>query len=153
MFKILLVEDNEMNRDMLARRLERKGYEVVIAIDGQEAVRMAQSLTPDLILMDIRLPVMDGWEAMQRIKTMPETQSIPIIALTAHAMSTDRDKCLNAGCDDYATKPIDRETLISLVAERAAIGLGQTELESGSQITPAEAVPGPGDAPGDPVAG
>ena len=112
MFKILLVEDNEMNRDMLARRLERKGYEVVIAIDGQEAVRMAQSLTPDLILMDIRLPVMDGWEAMQRIKTMPETQSIPIIALTAHAMAGDMEKCLDAGCDDYDTKPIDLPRLL-----------------------------------------
>jgi len=112
MFKILLVEDNEMNRDMLARRLERKGYEVVIAIDGQEAVRMAQSLTPDLILMDIRLPVMDGWEAMQRIKTMPETQSIPIIALTAHAMAGDMEKCMDAGCDDYDTKPIDLSRLL-----------------------------------------
>mgnify|MGYP003703099363 FL=1 len=112
MFKILLVEDNEMNRDMLARRLERKGYEVVIAIDGQEAVRMAQSLTPDLILMDIRLPVMDGWEAMRRIKTMPETQSIPIIALTAHAMAGDMEKCMDAGCDDYDTKPIDLSRLL-----------------------------------------
>lgn len=113
MFKILLVEDNEMNRDMLTRRLERKGYEVVIAIDGQEAVRMAQSLTPDLILMDIRLPVMDGWEAMQRIKTMPEMQSIPIIALTAHAMAGDMEKCLDAGCDDYDTKPIDLSRLLA----------------------------------------
>ena len=112
MFKILLVEDNEMNRDMLARRLERKGYEVVIAIDGQEAVRMAQSLTPDLILMDIRLPVMDGWEAMRRIKIIPETQSIPIIALTAHAMAGDMEKCLDAGCDDYDTKPIDLPRLL-----------------------------------------
>lgn len=112
MFKILLVEDNEMNRDMLARRLERKGYEVVIAIDGQEAVRMAQSLTPDLILMDIRLPVMDGWEAMRQIKIIPETQSIPIIALTAHAMAGDMEKCLDAGCDDYDTKPIDLPRLL-----------------------------------------
>ena len=112
MFKILLVEDNEMNRDMLARRLERKGYEVVIAIDGQEAVRMAQSLTPDLILMDIRLPVMDGWEAMRRIKIIPEMQSIPIIALTAHAMAGDMEKCLDAGCDDYDTKPIDLPRLL-----------------------------------------
>jgi CheY-like chemotaxis protein len=112
MFKILLVEDNEMNRDMLARRLERKGYEVVIAIDGQEAVRMAQSLTPDLILMDIRLPVMDGWEAMRRIKIIPKMQSIPIIALTAHAMAGDMEKCLDAGCDDYDTKPIDLPRLL-----------------------------------------
>ena len=112
MFKILLVEDNEMNRDMLARRLERKGYEMVIAIDGQEAVRMAQSLTPDLILMDIRLPVMDGWEAMRRIKIIPKMQSIPIIALTAHAMAGDMEKCLDAGCDDYDTKPIDLPRLL-----------------------------------------
>jgi two-component system cell cycle response regulator DivK len=112
MFKILLVEDNEMNRDMLARRLQRKGYEVVIAVDGEEAVRMAQSQAPDLILMDIRLPVMDGWEAMRRIKIMPETQSIPIIALTAHAMAGDMEKCVEAGCDDYDTKPIDLSRLL-----------------------------------------
>jgi len=112
MFKILLVEDNEMNRDMLSRRLQRKGYEVVIAVDGEEAVRMAQSQAPDLILMDIRLPVMDGWEAMRRIKIMPETQSIPIIALTAHAMAGDMEKCVEAGCDDYDTKPIDLPRLL-----------------------------------------
>jgi CheY-like chemotaxis protein len=112
MFKILLVEDNEMNRDMLARRLQRKGYEVVIAVDGEEAVRMAQWLTPDLILMDIRLPVMDGREAMRRIKIMPETQSIPIIALTAHAMAGDMEKFVEAGCDDYDTKPIDLPRLL-----------------------------------------
>jgi len=112
MFKILLVEDNEMNRDMLTRRLQRKGYELVIAADGKEAVRKAQSQTPDLILMDIRLPVMDGWEAMRRIKIIPETQSIPIIALTAHAMAGDMEKCLDAGCDDYDTKPIDLPRLL-----------------------------------------
>jgi len=112
MFKILLVEDNEMNRDMLTRRLQRKGYEVVIAADGKEALRKAQSQTPDLILMDIRLPVMDGWEAMRRIKTVPETQSIPIIALTAHAMAGDMEKCMDAGCDDYDTKPIDLPRLL-----------------------------------------
>jgi len=112
MFKILLVEDNEMNRDMLTRRLQRKGYEVVIAADGKEAVRKAQSQTPDLILMDIRLPVMDGWEATRRIKTVPETQSIPIIALTAHAMAGDMEKCMDAGCDDYDTKPIDLSRLL-----------------------------------------
>ena len=112
MFKILLVEDNEMNRDMLTRRLQRKGYEVVIAVDGEEAVRMAQSQTPDLILMDIRLPVMDGWEAIRRIKIMPETQTIPIIALTAHAMAGDMEKCVEAGCDDYDTKPIDLPRLL-----------------------------------------
>jgi two-component system cell cycle response regulator DivK len=112
MFKILLVEDNEMNRDMLKRRLERKGYEVVIAADGKEAVRMAELQTPDLILMDIRLPVMDGWEAMRRLKILPETQSIPIIALTAHAMAGDMEKCMDAGCDDYDTKPIEFPRLL-----------------------------------------
>jgi len=112
MFKILLVEDNEMNRDMLTRRLQRKGYELVIAADGKEAVRKAQLQTPDLILMDIRLPVMDGWEAMRRIKTVPETQSIPIIALTANAMAGDMEKCMDAGCDDYDTKPIDLPRLL-----------------------------------------
>ncbi len=112
MVKILLVEDNEMNRDMLTRRLQRKGYEVVIAVDGEEAVRMAQSQAPDLILMDIRLPVMDGREAMRRIKIMPETQSIPIIALTAHAMAGDMEKFVEAGCDDYDTKPIDLPRLL-----------------------------------------
>jgi CheY-like chemotaxis protein len=112
MFKILLVEDNEMNRDMLKRRLERKGYEVVIAADGKEAVRMAKLQTPDLILMDIRLPVMDGWEAMRRLKILPETQSIPIIALTAHAMAGDMEKCMDAGCDDYDTKPIEFPRLL-----------------------------------------
>jgi two-component system, cell cycle response regulator DivK len=112
MFKILLVEDNEMNRDMLTRRLQRKGYEVVIAADGKEAVRKTQSQTPDLILMDIRLPLIDGWEAMRRIKIMPETQSIPIIALTAHAMTGDMEKCMDAGCDDYDTKPIDLPRLL-----------------------------------------
>jgi len=112
MFKILLVEDNEMNRDMLKRRLERKGYEVVIAADGKEAVRMAELQTPDLILMDIRLPVMDGWKAMRRLKILPETQSIPIIALTAHAMAGDMEKCMDAGCDDYDTKPIDLPRLL-----------------------------------------
>ena len=115
MVKILLVEDNQMNRDMLTRRLERKGYEVVIAVDGQEAVAMAQSLTPDLILMDIRLPVMDGWEAMRRIKTMPEIQNIPIIALTAHAMAGDMEKCVEAGSDDYDTKPIDLPRLLEKI--------------------------------------
>jgi two-component system cell cycle response regulator DivK len=112
MLKILLVEDNEMNQDMLKRRLERKGYEVVTAADGKEAVRMAESQTPDLILMDIRLPVMDGWKAMRRLKILPETQSIPIIALTAHAMAGDMEKCMDAGCDDYDTKPIDLPRLL-----------------------------------------
>src|SRR5213592_1470318 len=110
--KILLVEDNEMNRDMLSRRLQRKGYEVVIAIDGGEGVEMAHSQAPDLILMDMSLPVLDGWEATRRLKAAPETASIPIVALTAHAMATHRDQALAAGCDDYHTKPIDLARLL-----------------------------------------
>ena len=107
MAKILLVEDNEMNRDMLARRLERRGYQVIMAVDGSQGVRLAQSEAPDLILMDMSLPVLDGWEATQQLKALPATQSIPIIALTAHAMSGDREKALDAGCDDYDTKPVE----------------------------------------------
>ncbi len=110
--KILLVEDNEMNRDMLSRRLRRKGHEVVIAVDGEEGVRMAQSEAPDLILMDFSMPVMDGLEATRQIKGVPEMQSIPIIGLTAHAMAGDREKSLEAGCDDYDTKPIDFQRLL-----------------------------------------
>jgi two-component system cell cycle response regulator DivK len=106
MLKILLVEDNEMNRDMLSRRLERRGYEVSIATDGQMAVDMAKAQGPDLILMDMSLPVMDGWEATRALKSSAETRDIPVIALTAHAMSTDKDKALEAGCDDYDTKPV-----------------------------------------------
>lgn len=112
MSKILLVEDNEMNRDMLSRRLERRGYEVVIAVNGAEGVAMATSETPNLILMDMSLPIMDGWEATKSIKADPLTQSIPIIALTAHAMSGDREKALEAGCDDYDTKPIELPRLL-----------------------------------------
>ena len=112
MTKILLVEDNEMNRDMLSRRLERRGYEVVIAVDGQQGVAMAQAEAPDLILMDMSLPVIDGWEATRTIKGGMETKQIPVIALTAHAMSTDRDKALEAGCDDYDTKPIELPRLL-----------------------------------------
>ena len=107
MMKILLVEDNEMNRDMLSRRLQKKGYEVFIAVDGKEGVTMAQSLKPDLILMDMSLPVIDGWEATRQIKALVETQGIGIIALTAHAMAQDKEKALAAGCDDFDTKPID----------------------------------------------
>ena len=112
MAKILLVEDNEMNRDMLTRRLQRKGYEVIIAVDGEQGVAMAHSDAPELILMDISLPVLDGWEATRRIKSSPETKSIPIIALTAHAMAEDREKSLEAGCDDYDTKPIEFQRLL-----------------------------------------
>jgi len=115
MAKILLVEDNEMNRDMLSRRLERKNYEVVIAVDGAEGVAKAQSESPDLILMDISLPVIDGREATRRLKALPATQAIPIIALTAHAMAGDRDMALEAGCDDYETKPIDLPRLLDKI--------------------------------------
>jgi len=110
--KILLVEDNEMNRDMLSRRLQKRGYEVLIAVDGQHGVAMAQSESPDLILMDMSLPIIDGWEATRALKAGPETKHIPVIALTAHAMSTDRDKAIEAGCDDYDTKPIELPRLL-----------------------------------------
>jgi CheY-like chemotaxis protein len=112
MSKILLVEDNEMNRDMLSRRLIRKGYEVVMALDGRQAVEMATSEKPDLILMDMSLPGLDGWEATRQIKAAAPTRTIPVIALTAHAMSGDREKALEAGCDDYDTKPIDLPRLL-----------------------------------------
>jgi CheY-like chemotaxis protein len=115
MAKILLVEDNEMNRDMLSRRLARKGYEVVIAIDGQQGIEMARSETPDLILMDMSLPVVDGWEATRQLKSAPETQSIPVIALTAHAMAGDREKAVEAGCNDYDIKPIELPRLLEKI--------------------------------------
>ena len=115
MSKILIVEDNEMNRDMLTRRLERKGFEVVIAVDGQAGIDMASSGNPDLIFMDLSLPVMDGWEATRKIKTDPATQSIPVIALTAHAMAGDEQKALEAGCDDYDTKPVDLKRLLAKI--------------------------------------
>ncbi len=113
--KILLVEDNEMNRDMLSRRLTRKGYEVISATDGARGVTMAQSEDPDLILMDISLPVMDGLQATRQIKADDNTKGIPIIALTAHAMAGDREKCLAAGCDDYATKPVEFPQLLTKI--------------------------------------
>ena len=113
--KILLVEDNEMNRDMLTRRLVRARYEVIIAEDGARGVAMATSDRPDLILMDMSLPVIDGWEATRRIKATPELRKIPIIALTAHAMATDRDKALEAGCDEYDTKPIELQRLLGKI--------------------------------------
>ncbi|HEY1173571.1 MAG TPA: response regulator [Verrucomicrobiae bacterium] len=115
MAKILLVEDNEMNRDMLSRRLERRGYAVVMAVDGNEGVAKAQSENPDLILMDMSLPVLDGWEATKLIKSFPVTSKIPVIALTAHAMAGDREKALEAGCDDYDTKPIELPRLLEKV--------------------------------------
>ena len=113
--KILLVEDNEMNRDMLSRRLLKAGFEMVIAVNGERAIDLARSEAPDLILMDISLPGLDGWEATRRRKAMPETQSIPIIALTAHAMAGDREKSLAAGCNDYDTKPIDFRRLVEKI--------------------------------------
>jgi CheY-like chemotaxis protein len=112
MIKILLVEDNEMNRDMLSRRLERRGYQVVCALDGQQAVALAKSEMPALILMDMSLPVLDGWEATRSIKAAAETKSIPIIALTAHAMASDAEKARECGCDDYDTKPVELSRLI-----------------------------------------
>ena len=115
MARILLVEDNEMNRDMLSRRLSRKGFEVLIAVDGQQGVEKTMSESPDLVLMDMSLPVLDGWEATRRLKAANETRHIPIIALTAHAMSGDREKTLQAGCDDYDTKPIELPRLISKI--------------------------------------
>ncbi|MEB3703069.1 Response regulator [Candidatus Bealeia paramacronuclearis] len=115
MTKILLVEDNEMNRDMLSRRLIRKGFEIEIAVDGQEGVSLAGQVHPDLILMDMSLPIMDGWEATRKIKGDAKTRSIPVIALTAHAMSDDKAKALEAGCDDYDTKPIDLERLLGKI--------------------------------------
>lgn len=114
--KILLVEDNEMNRDMLSRRLQRRGHEVLIAMDGAEALRVAGEEQPELVLMDLSLPVMDGWEATGRMKADPQTASIPIIALTAHAMGADRERALAAGCDDFDTKPIDMERLTGKIA-------------------------------------
>ena len=112
MAKILLVEDNDMNRDMLSRRLQRKGYEVLMAADGMQAIFMAESETPDLILLDMSLPVIDGWEAARRLKASPTTARVPIVALTAHAMAGDREKALAAGCDDYDTKPVDFPKLL-----------------------------------------
>jgi two-component system, cell cycle response regulator DivK len=114
--KILLVEDNEMNRDMLSRRLTRNGYEVVIAVDGQQGIDLALSARPDLILMDMSLPVIDGWEATRRIKAEGTTRKIPVIALTAHAMAGDREKAMEVGCDDYDTKPVEIARLLGKMA-------------------------------------
>jgi two-component system, cell cycle response regulator DivK len=115
MAKLLLVEDNEMNRDMLSRRLIRRGYQVAIAVDGAQGVAMAQSEKPDLVLMDLSLPGIDGWEATRRIKANADTNHLPVIGLTAHAMAGDREKALEAGCDDYDTKPIEFERLIGKI--------------------------------------
>jgi two-component system, cell cycle response regulator DivK len=115
MAKILLVEDNEMNRDMLSRRLVRSGYEVVIAVEGEEGIALAGTAAPDLVLMDMSLPVLDGWEATRRLKSDPATRDIPVIALTAHAMSGDREKAREAGCDDFDTKPVEYTRLLSKI--------------------------------------
>ena len=115
MSKILLVEDNEMNRDMLSRRLVKRGYEVVIAVDGAEGIARAKSDSPDVVLMDMSLPVVDGWEATRRIKSDPGTRGIPVIALTAHAMAGDEEKARGAGCDDFDTKPVELPRLLSKI--------------------------------------
>ena len=120
--KILLVEDNEINRDMLSRRLERRGYRVAIALDGEQGVSMAGLEAPDLILMDMSLPVLDGWEAARRLKAAPETRAIPIIALTAHAMVGDREKAIESGCDDYDTKPVEFQRLLEKIETILAKG-------------------------------
>lgn len=115
MAKILLVEDNEMNRDMLSRRLQRKGYDVIMAVDGEQGVAMASTQSPDLILMDMSLPVLNGWDATRRIKADSALAGIPVIALTAHAMASDREQALAAGCDAYETKPIDLPQLLEKI--------------------------------------
>jgi CheY-like chemotaxis protein len=123
--RILIVEDNEMNRDMLSRRLERKGYKVLLAVDGENGVEMARAHAPDLILMDMSLPVLDGWEATRLLKADALMQRIPVIALTAHAMSSDRDKALDAGCDDYDTKPIDLPRLLGKIEALLNVSAGK----------------------------
>lgn len=128
MVKILLVEDNEMNRDMLSRRLRRKGYEIILAADGATGIELAKTVHPDAILMDMGLPVMDGWQATQILKADPQTRSIPIIALTAHAIAGDREKCLAAGCDEYETKPIEWTRLL----EKIELLLQQTTIQQES---------------------
>ncbi|GMQ91643.1 MAG: response regulator [Gammaproteobacteria bacterium] len=114
--RILVVEDNDMNRDMLSRRLSRKGFDVINAVDGQQGISLAIEESPDLILMDMSLPVMDGWEATRLLKAKKQTRNIPIIGLSAHAMSGDKEKALNAGCDDYETKPVDFDKLLTKIS-------------------------------------
>jgi two-component system, cell cycle response regulator DivK len=120
--RLLYVEDNEMNRDMLSRRLQRRGFEVLIAVDGEQGVAMAAAEKPDLILMDMSLPVLDGWQATRRLKAAPDTKGIPVIGLTAHAMATDRDKCLEAGCEDYDTKPVELGRLLEKIERLLGTG-------------------------------
>jgi CheY-like chemotaxis protein len=124
MSKILLVEDNETNRNMLSRRLLKRGYEVVLALDGESGLLLASSEAPDLILMDMSLPILDGWEATRRLKASSATRQIPVIALTAHAMASDRDKALEAGCDDYDTKPIELPRLLEKIETLLAAASG-----------------------------
>jgi len=125
MAKILLVEDNEMNRDMLSRRLARQGYTVIFAVDGEHGVAMATAETPDLVLMDMSLPVIDGWEATRRIKADPRTSAIPVIALTAHAMASDEQRCREVGCDDYDTKPVEMPRLLEKIRRLLSSGPNQ----------------------------
>jgi CheY-like chemotaxis protein len=113
--RLLIVEDNEMNRDMLSRRLAKRGYDVVIAVDGEQGLAMARSAPPALILMDMSLPGLDGWEATRQLKALPETRGVPVIALTAHAMAGDREKAIAAGCDDFDTKPVDLPRLLAKI--------------------------------------
>jgi len=124
MVKVLLVEDNEMNRDMLSRRLIRRGFEVVFAVDGKQGVDLARSEKPDIILMDMSLPVMDGWEATRCVKSDDATRSVPVIGLTAHAMSGDREKAIEAGCDDYDTKPVEIDRLIGKMERLLGVAKG-----------------------------
>ncbi len=131
--KILLVEDNEMNRDMLSRRLQRRGYQVVLAVDGQSGVEMTQTQAPDLVLMDMSLPVLDGWEVARRLKADVVTKRIPVIALTAHAMAGDREKALEAGCDDYDTKPVELPRLLGKI--EALLSRGEGEMASAEKPT------------------
>jgi two-component system cell cycle response regulator DivK len=125
MSRILIVEDNEMNRDMLSRRLQRRGYEVILAMDGRRGLAVARSEAPDLILMDMSLPEIDGWEVARRLKSDNTTRAIPVIALTAHAMTSDRQRALEAGCDDYDTKPVEFERLLTKIQTMLRNGSGQ----------------------------
>ena len=124
MTKVLVVEDNEMNRDMLSRRLTRRGFQVIFAVDGQQGVDLARSERPDIILMDMSLPVLDGWEATRRVKSDAATRRVPVIGLTAHAMAGDREKAIEAGCDDYDTKPVELERLIGKMERLLGAGKG-----------------------------
>ena len=125
--KVLLVEDNEMNSDMLSRRLARKGFQVIVAKDGLEGVSMAGEANPDIVLMDMSLPEIDGWEATRRIKAAPETASIPVVALTAHAMASDREKALEAGCDDFDTKPVELNRLLGIMEKLLSASGGRSD--------------------------